>query len=175
MDLSLHDRSDGKKPIPALQSHRLSEATGTESGNDFRFSMWWRENLPAGLRRRQGGRAWAEPLVQGVRGTATTPALGQRVSGRSVPGSGGARSEAKQAMKTPRPKAGARRVQTSGRPSGAPYGLDAPAGLWERLGSAGTGSFERLFQTPKAQLNSDGNWSYGWRPLQSSTTEASNR
>jgi hypothetical protein len=35
---------------------------------------------------------------------------------------------------------------------GAPYGLDAPAGLWERLRSAGTGGFERLFQTPKHNL-----------------------
>jgi transcriptional regulator with XRE-family HTH domain len=55
-------------------------------------------------------------------------------------------------MKTRPQEAGARRVQPSGRPSGAPYGLDAPAGLWERLCSAGTGGFERLFQTPKHNL-----------------------
>jgi len=55
-------------------------------------------------------------------------------------------------MKTRPQEAGARRVQPSGRPSGAPYGLDAPAGLWERLASAGTGGFERLFQTPKHNL-----------------------
>jgi hypothetical protein len=55
-------------------------------------------------------------------------------------------------MKTPPHEAGARRVQPSGRPSGAPYELDAPAGLWERLCSVGTGGFERLFQTPKHNL-----------------------
>jgi hypothetical protein len=37
-------------------------------------------------------------------------------------------------------------------PPGAPYGLEAPAGLWERLCSAGTGGFERLFQTTKHNL-----------------------
>ena len=55
-------------------------------------------------------------------------------------------------MKTRPQEVGARRVQPSGRPSGAPYGLDAPAGLWERLGSAGTGGFARLFQTPEHNL-----------------------
>lgn len=55
-------------------------------------------------------------------------------------------------MKTRPQESGARRVQPSGRPSGAPYGLDAPAGLWERLGSGGTGGFERLFQTPEHNL-----------------------
>ena len=55
-------------------------------------------------------------------------------------------------MKTRPQEVAARRVQPSGRPSGAPYELDAPAGLWERLCSAGTGGFERLFQTPKHNL-----------------------
>jgi len=55
-------------------------------------------------------------------------------------------------MRTTVQEWGARRVQPSGRPFGAPYGLDAPAGVWDRQKTGGTAAFEKLFQTSKHNL-----------------------